>query len=68
MSRSKGYIPRGGLTTAKLVKTARMSHPRVIGGIWVTQASIPTGISRRLLLDDFRKKNGHVDGGKAMGV
>jgi hypothetical protein len=32
------------LTTAKLVKTARINHPRVIGGICVTQASIPTGI------------------------
>lgn len=40
-------------TTAKLVRTARISHPRVIGGICVTQASIPTGIlqvCRRLVL------------------
>ena len=32
-------------TTAKLIKTESASQPRVIGGIWVIQASIPTGIS-----------------------
>ena len=32
------------LTTARLVRIARINHPLVIGGICVTQASIPTGI------------------------
>jgi hypothetical protein len=31
-------------TTAKLVATDNASQARVIGGIWVNQASIPTGI------------------------
>ena len=36
---------RKALTTATLVTTARASHALVTGGIWVTQASMPTGIS-----------------------
>ena len=32
------------LTTAKLVRTESTSHPRVMGGICVIHASIPTGI------------------------
>lgn len=33
------------LTTATLVSTERASHVLVTGGIWVIQASIPTGMS-----------------------
>ena len=39
-----------GLTTARLVSTESASHARVIGGIWVTQASIPTGMMRQILV------------------
>lgn len=40
------YNARMGVrTTAKLVSTERASHPLVMGGIWVTQASIPTGMN-----------------------
>lgn len=35
---------RFGRTTARLVSTDNVSQPLVIGGIWVIQASIPTGM------------------------
>ena len=41
------YEGTGGnnlLTTATLVSTESASHALVTGGIWVTHASIPTGI------------------------
>ena len=41
------YEGTGGnnlLTTATLTSTDKANHALVIGGIWVTQASIPTGM------------------------
>lgn len=42
------------LTTATLVSTERASHVLVTGGIWVIQASIPTGMSGET--DDARSE------------
>ena len=58
------FYTRGGteneLTTARLVNTERMSQPRVIGGIWNIQASIPTGIASGRRSKEPSRVNGHV--------
>lgn len=47
-------IVHDALTTATLVSTERASHVLVTGGIWVIQASIPTGMSSKP--DDARSE------------